>query len=291
MKKIYRYLFLIISVSLLFSVYIKTEQANYIEPTTLSVTGEVKLSTGTQATDQEATMNVGDDDNLSTINGAIIEDIKGINDKSFTHDERVEKTINIIENLKEFFETEESTKLSDEDLQRVLDYKIVAKTNVNNINGTSVRIIRFDGLPELFGTLERKWTYIQWWNDREVYSQIIINKGAEVTDDFLFLEVKGAPTVILAGYQTIYNPYPIFLASWHLKDSEWKKVNLFSNDVVSNENWDIKVSENMATIESNDMDELIVVLDKQKGCYKVYSDVEQNKKLEFRFQGDQMVTR
>jgi hypothetical protein len=298
MKKICAILLLLIAIVLSFSACNKAEQGDSIERPKASVTIEPKPSTGnisstsnanTQSPAPKPTMNVGSKDDLSTIIGTLNEELNGINDKNLTHDERVEITTKFIENLAKFLRIKESTKLSDEDLQKALDYNIVAKTNVQNIDGTSVRIVRFDGLPELFGTLERKWTYIQWWTDMGVHSQIIINKGAEVTDDYLFSKVKGIPTVILSGYQTTYKPYPVFLSTWQLTDGEWKKVNLFSNNMVSNEIWNIKVSENMMTIESKNTDELTVGLNQQKDGFEVYSEADQNKKLEFKLQGGQIV--
>lgn len=298
MKKICGYLFFIIAIVLSFSACNKTDQGDSVEPLKASVTVKQKPSIGNisstskaniQSPVPESTMSVGDEDNIFTIIKTLNEELKGINEKNLTHDERVEMTKKFIENLINFFEIKESTNLSDEDLQKALDYNIVAKTNDQNIDGTSVRIVRFDGLPELFGTLERKWTYIQWWDDMEAHSQIIINKGAEVTDDFIFTKVKGIPTVILAGYQTTYKPYPVFSSTWQLKDGEWKKVNLFNNNEVSNEFWNIKVSENMMTIESKSNDELTVGLNQQKDGFAVYSEADLNKKLEFNIQGEQIV--
>lgn len=298
MKKICGILLLILALALSFSACDKTEQGSSIEPPNANTTAEPKPSTGnisstsnvnTQSSAPKPTANVGSTDDLSTIMGTLNGELKGINDKNLAHDERVEMTTKFIENLAKFLRIKESTKLSDEDLQKALDYNIVAKTNAQNINGTRVRIVRFDGLPELFGTLERKWTFVQWWNDKEVKSQIIIKKGAEVADDYLFSIVKGLPTVILSGYQTTYKPYPVFLSTWQLKDGEWKRVNLFSNQIVSNEIWNIKVSENMMTIESKNKDQLTVELNQQKDGFGVYSEADQNKKLEFKLQGEQIV--
>lgn len=226
---------------------------------------------------------------LSNLIGTLNEELKDINDKNLTHDERVGMTKKFVRNLTKLLRIKESRELSDEELQKALNYNIVAKTNIQNINGISARIVRFDGLPELFGTLERKWTYIQWWNNMEVNSQIIINKGAEVTDNFLFLKAKGIPTIILSGYQTIYKPYPVFLLTWQLKDGEWKKVNLFSNNIMSNDIWNINVTESMMTIESKSKDELTVRLNQQKDGFEVYTEPNQNKKLEFKLQGKQIV--
>ncbi len=287
-----KYVVLIIVLALSFSACNKTEQGISIEPPKASVTVEPKSSPDNKSSTSnvnmqnpapKSTTNVGNKDDLSTIIETLNEELKDINDKNFAHDERVEMTTKFIGNLTKLLQIKESIKLSDEDLQKALDYTIAAKTNVQNINGISTRIVRFDGLPELFGTLERKWTYIQWWSDMEVHSQIIIKKGAEVTDDFIFSKVKGIPTIILSGYQTIYKPYPVFLSTWQLKDGEWEKVNLFSNNIVSNDIWNIKVAENMMTIESKNKDELTVGLNQQKNGFEVYSEADHKKSMNSNF--------
>lgn len=93
----------------------------------------------------------------------------------------------------------------------------------------------------------------------------------------------------MPGYQTIYKPYPVFLSTWQLKEGEWEKANLFSNNIVSNDIWNIKVTENMMIIQSKNKDELTVGLNQQKNGFEVYSEADHNKKLEFKLQGEQIV--
>ncbi len=123
-----------------------------------------------------------------------------------------------------------------------------------------------------------------------VYSQIIINKGAEVTDDFLITTIKEIPRIILVGYQTIYKPYPVFISSWQLEDNEWEEDNLFSDNIVSTSTWNIQVAENIMTIESNSKDDnLTVELNQQKDGFNVYSESDHNKKMEFKLQAGVIV--
>ena len=272
---------LIMTLALSFSACSKVEQG---EPPKESISSTINANTHSAV--PNPTMNSKDD--LNTIIGILNEELKDMRDENLTHDEKVDITIKFTENLAEFLRIKESTKLCDEDMQQALNHHIVAKTNVQNIDGVSVRIVRFDGLPELFGTLERKWTYIQWWTDMEVHSQIIISRGAEVTVDYLFSKVKGIPTVILSGYRTIYKPYPVFLATWQLKDGEWKEVNLFSDNMVSNEIWNIEVNGKYMTITSKNKEEQLTVrLNQQKDGFEVCAD--QNKKLKFKLQGEQII--
>ncbi len=297
MKKICGILLLTLTLTLSFSACDKTGQGNSIEPPKANATVEPKPSTdnksstsnaNTQSPAPKPTANVDSTDDLSTIIGTLNEELKGINDKNLAHDERVGMTIKFIENLTKLLQNKESTKLSDEDLQKALDYSIVSKTKIQNIDGNNVRIVRFDGLPELFGTLERKWTLIQWWNDKEIHSQIIINKGAEVVEDFLVSNTKGLPTVTLAGYLTMYKPFPVFLSTWQLKDNKWSKTNMFSKSIASNDGWEIKVSESELVVESKSKDEITVEINQQKNGFVVYSEADQQKKIEFKLDGEEI---
>jgi hypothetical protein len=114
----------------------------------------------TEKRSPKAITNEDNKDDFNTIISTLNEELEGINNKNLNHDDRIEMTTKFIKNLTKLLRTKESTELNDEDLQKELDYNIVAKSNIQNNDGISVRIVRFDGLSELVGTLERKWTYL-----------------------------------------------------------------------------------------------------------------------------------
>ena len=276
MKKTGVILTLIFTIALMFSACDKIEKNNYVEQPKLIVAVESKSN----------------DDNISDISTVIIalnETLKGISNKTLTHDERVEMTTSFVENLTKLLQNKESTKLSDEDLQEALDYNIVSMTKAKNIDGISIRIVRFDGSSELFGTLERKWTYIQWWNDEEAHAQIIISKGAEVVEDFLVIKNNGESTLTLAGYLTMYKPFPVFLSTWQLKDNKWSKTNLFSKSIIANDVWELKITDNELVVESKSKDEINVEINQQSKEFVVYSEVNQKKNIEFKFEGEEIM--
>jgi hypothetical protein len=303
LKKLGVILALALSLSILFSACDKIKQGSSVgEPqpsvtvkpkTSIDDTSSISSTTEVQSPKPESTTNDGNKDDLNTIIATLNDNLKSINNKTITHDERVQFTTRLIENLTKLLKNRESSKLSDEELQKALDYNIVVNSKAQSFDGTNfnVRIVRYDGLPELFGTLERKWSLIQWWDDTRINVQTIIDKGTVVTDDFLIWKVKGAPTVVLTGYLTLYKPYPVFLSTLQLMDNKWEKTNLFSNNIVSNDVWNFTLSDNMVKVESKKKDEITVEMNQQKDGFVVYSEVDQKKKFEFKLEGNQITVK
>lgn len=236
--------------------------------------------------------NINDKENdLKSVITELNESLRGVNNKNLSRDERLKLLTSFLEDIKSLLAKRESTKYSDEELQKALDYNIfVSKTIIANINGvdTSLRIVRYDGLPELCGTLERKWTYVQWWDDKRVNTQIIVNKGADVIDDFLMVKVKDKPTLVLAGYYTVYKPFPVILSTWQMSDDKWNKVGVFNSTIISNNLWDFKLSENKLTVENKNKDEITVETNQQRDGFLIYSETDQNKRIELKLLGDQI---
>ena len=226
---------------------------------------------------------------LNTIISLLNESLNGINNKNFTHDERIEMTTRFLENLTKLLETKESTKLGDEDLQEALDYSIVSKTKTKVVGKYNVRIVRFDGLPDLFGTLERKWTFIQWWNDKEIHSQILINRGAEVVDDFVVTNIKSLPTIILTGYLTMYKPFPVFLSTWQLNDNKWGKINVFSKNITKNNICRLSVADNRLSIKNIGNEEITVEVNQKENGFLVYSEQNHKEKIELKLENEQIM--
>jgi hypothetical protein len=152
-----------------------------------------------------------------------------------------------------------------------------------------VRIIRYDGLPELFGTLERRWVFIQWWDDsKQVSAQVLINKGVDVVNNILILKEKDSVILFLAGYRTLYKPYPTFLTTFQLKEGRWEKINLFNDSIESNDFWEITKHENTLTVEIKEKIDGFIEITQQKNGYKFYSEVNPDRKLEFRLLENQI---
>ncbi|MDD2402623.1 MAG: hypothetical protein PHI90_08220 [Clostridia bacterium] len=290
MKKIGIIIASVFALSVIFTVYDRLEQGNSMEQRKPIVKVEREnnegntsdsLTTITQSHEQKSITNEGSKNDINISIETLNCILKDINNKNFTHAERVGMTTIFLENLTKLLQNKESIKLSDEDMQNALDYSIVSKTKAQSIDENNVRIIRFDGLPELYGTLERKWIYIQWWNDNEVFAQIIINKGAEVVDDFLISKINSVQTVTLAGYLTMYKPFPVFLSIWQLRDNKWSKACLYSDGIVTNDNWKLMIKENKLTVESKNNNEITVKINQQKQEFVVYSEADKKNKIEF----------
>jgi hypothetical protein len=124
----------------------------------------------------------------------------------------------------------------------------VVKTKV--INGTSFRIVSYAGRPELLGTLERNWTFVQWKDaNGKVHAQPLIEQGAEITTDFVVTKAKDGLFIGLTGYLSTGKPHPVFLATWTLREEQWQPRAI--PNLTQPEGWTVEVSDNEASFQAD----------------------------------------
>lgn len=205
------------------------------------------------------------------------EDIKNVN---FSHEDRVKKSWEYIECLQGFLEEDFTKLLEDEELTELLGHNVVLKSNVSTDFG--IRIVRYDGLPELFGKLERKWTIIQWWNAEGVYVQVLNEKNAENTSEIILLKNNEEDLILLlGGYLTTYNPFPVYVSAWMLEENKWEAINIVEKD--KNYEESISVYGNEIVIENISQQSIVIneeingfniLNDRSELMYKVIFDGE-----------------
>ncbi len=157
--------------------------------------------------------------------------LNDLNDKTlndvYSHDERVEMTLDYIESLLDLLKDEITLQLSDAELVEKLDNAIVSNSKM--FSGGLIRIVRYDGSAELFGTLERRWLIAQWRDKDGACVQLLADKDAQIVREIIILESDGVVKLFLGGYLTTYKPYPVFVSSWRLEDGKWIKSDDFSS--------------------------------------------------------------
>jgi hypothetical protein len=235
-------------------------------------------------------INGSEGNSVGTIIKTLSDNREAIHNEALSKEQRKISSLNYIENLEKFLNLRESTKYSDQELRKTLGDDVVSKTTKVNISGREIdaRILRYDGLSELFGTLARRWTYIQWWDDKKVMVQCLDKKGADVVNDLIVLKAKDRSIMLLAGYQTSYYPPPVFLSSWEFNGDKWIEVDLFKNNISSEDTLKITKYENRISVEGKDRIKLTVEQNQQRDGFVVYSEADK-KKREFRLSGEQIV--
>jgi hypothetical protein len=171
-----------------------------------------------------------------------------IGDTNRSTDERSQALESFLKGVESFLQSEGSMAYSDQDLSQKLDQQIVVKTKVEN--GTSFRIVHYAGLPELLGTLERNWTFVQWKDaNGKVHAQTLIEQGAEITNDFVVTKAKDGLFIGLTGYLTVEKPHPVFLATWTLREEQWQPRAI--PNLTQPEGWSVEVTDNEASFQAD----------------------------------------
>ncbi|MGE5403837.1 MAG: hypothetical protein ACM3PP_02755 [Candidatus Saccharibacteria bacterium] len=215
--------------------------------------------------------------------------VKIYRDSSVSQETRVDALLKANDDLEELLKLDETASLSDDLLKSKLHNEVIVTKKKIVINGQSgfMRIVRYDGLPEVCGTLERVWTYVQ-WNDGFTRCQRLIDQGGEMATDFIYKPNPKSPSLILVGYTTEYSPRPVFASAWQLKDSRWVPISAFDQGIVSKSPWKISYADNEMIIENND-DQLFVETDEGNSGFKVYSQNDSKTRLQFEVAGSQIL--
>ena len=225
-------------------------------------------------------------------------DLKGYLDKSGDSDlsEEVKKD-NIdkfIQGINVVLNNPQSKNLSDNDFKLLITDSLTAITKSASLNGTEtkIRVLRFDGSPKLFGTLEREWLFVQWWNNDQLNSSMLIEKGGEMVEDFSVINAEGNLKVVTIGRETEYSPSPVFAMGWALNSGRWDKFNCFGNDIVSNGEWILKVFDNELIAEKSKegeegMDKLDIKFNQIGNGFDIFPENNLSNKKQFKLEGEE----
>lgn len=83
-------------------------------------------------------------------------------------------------------------------------------------NNISIRFIVFMSYPEIFGTLERTWTFAEINQGDKKSIQMIYEKTPETPTNCKIIQEDGRYYVLLYGGTTAYSPRPLFISFWEL---------------------------------------------------------------------------
>lgn len=167
-----------------------------------------------------------------------------INDDTFNHDIRKKASEDFIELLQSTISVYDllTQELSD------LQLNVFTYENPESIqNDLSLRFIVFLSEPEIFGTLERSWTFLEVSQGSEKYIQPLYEKTSETPTNCIRVQDNGKEFVLLYGGTTTYSPRPLFISFWELSGKELIPGKLI-NHTVSAEN-SVRDYENMLIFE------------------------------------------
>lgn len=235
--------------------------------------------------------NVVSEDNIQKIISDLVDNLKKIKDSKVSREDRLIESEKLHSNLKKLLTEKTSKNLSDEDYSKFFGSDIVSKTKNLELNGKNVkiRIIQYNGNPLLYGTLERIWVYVQWWDEKTDNFQLLVDQGGEMVKDFTVINVNKKDYLLLVGYLTLYKPYPVFASTWELNNNIWQPINIFSDKINSNATWEFSIYDNELIIENINKDVISVDLIKKDIGFEAYSEVDSSAQAKFILSDNQII--
>ncbi|WP_197031696.1 hypothetical protein [Paenibacillus massiliensis] len=174
--------------------------------------------------------------------------------------ERLDALEQLKKELEIFCKNNTSTTLTDAEVSEILDeYARVTSTSMpSNEHTYHLRMIQYQGPTDLLGTLENKFTLLQWWDESQfINAQWIIDGEAEQVTNYMIRSEDDSIELMLGGYVSLYSPKPVFVSLWELKGNQWMEGELRTDQALGNsELWQISQDENMLLIESQQQEEL-----------------------------------
>ncbi|WP_268625042.1 hypothetical protein [Paenibacillus alvei] len=172
--------------------------------------------------------------------------------------------------------TKESTEMTDGEISNLFDEAVYSSTKmvVLKENKFNIRVVNFQAPLNLKGTLEDKFTIIQWWNDEGyVRAQLILNEDAGKVTDFVIHTYGDKIELLLGGYLSLYSPQPAFVSLWELDNQKWiEKKQVFDNKVINTNFWDLNIEGNILTVENQPHMEMNVEMLENKNGFLITSD-------------------
>lgn len=138
-----------------------------------------------------------------------------IDDNTQEHNLREKASMNFIELLQTTLST---YNLSDRELSDLKLNVFICDKQKSIESDTTIRLIVFMGYPEIFGTLERIWTFAEIYQKDKKYIQTIYEKSSETPTNCKMIEEDGKDYILLYGGTTVYTPAPLFISFWELSE-------------------------------------------------------------------------
>lgn len=168
-----------------------------------------------------------------------------ISDVTQEHNVREKATMDFIELLQSTLSTYD---LSDQELSALQLNAFVCEKQESIQNDISIRFIVFMGYSEIFGTLERTWTFAEIYQGNKKYIQMLYEKTPKTPTNCKMIREDGIEYVLLYGGTTVYTPRPLFISFWELSGVELKPSELI-NHADSIEVGDVRNYENTLIFE------------------------------------------
>ncbi len=210
-------------------------------------------------------------------------------DFSLSDEERIRAADNFITCFKYFLQDEYTVKLSDEEFKEKFPLMSVVETKTCPDSGISIRLFRFFGLDGIYGKSSMYTTFIQWWDDNGVNSQVLYEIDSVIVSDFMIVEDEGNVNIVIIGCVNLYIPAPLCFATWQMQDGIWKETKAIEDIKADEEVWMIDNQDTIVIVENKRMDYVLYQINKEKTGFTIYLENDESKKINFKFVGSSLV--
>lgn len=210
-------------------------------------------------------------------------------DFSLSDEERIRAADNFITYFKYFLQDEYTVKLSDEEFKEKFPLMSVVETKTCPDSGISIRLFRFFGLDGIYGKSSMYTTFIQWWDDNGVNSQVLYEIDSVIVSDFMIVEDEGNVNIVIIGCVNLYIPAPLCFATWQMQDGIWKETKAIEDIKADEEVWMIDNQDTIVIVENKRMDYVLYQINKEKTGFTIYLENDESKKINFKFVGSSLV--
>lgn len=185
--------------------------------------------------------------------------------------------------------TQDSIKIKDAELSNIFDEAVDSSTKavVLEDNKYSIRVVNFQAPLDLKGTLENKFTIIQWWNDEgDVRAQLVLSEDSEKVTDFVICTYRDKIELLLGGYLSLYSPRPVSISTWELDNQKWtEKKQRLTNTIRSTDFWDLSIEDNTLTVENQPHMEMNIEILENTNGFLITSDNDASVIIQFSEKG------
>jgi hypothetical protein len=183
---------------------------------------------------------------------------------------------------------QESIKIKDSEFSNKFDEAVFSSTKAVVLEDKkfNIRVVNFQAPLGLKGTLENKYTIIQWWNDEQhVCAQLVVNEGAEMVRDFVIRTYKDKIELLLGGYLSLYSPKPVFVSVWELDNQKWTEKHSFTNTIGSTDFWNLSIYDNTLIVENQQYIEMRIEISEDTNGFVITSDKDASVTVQFSGKG------
>lgn len=160
-------------------------------------------------------------------------------DEKYPENIRKDKYKKFIDGFNKFLLTRESIRWGQKEVTEILGNEVKYITKDMDLQEYNVRIITFYGSTSIISRSNEAWTFVQWWNDSFVYTQMLFEGNSTRINDFCLNSTNSNIIMLMIGTAG-KNPTALCRI---LRDEKWSEFDAFNETkIVERNGWEYYIS-------------------------------------------------